>query len=537
MRLERRLAGWLLVCVALVAPVRAADWQFAVDVPDGNKQAKAYLWIPPQAPYVRGILVGQQVILEDKVLQDPAIRDVCAKENLAIVLICPGVVGYFDTTKGADAQFQSILDSLAKESGYGEIAQAPLISLGHSGMGIFAWRIAYHEPERMIGVIGLHCMSSHPAEAEPKSSVEGVPILDISGEYESWGNPRLPLDTHWRWLRGGLLEYRAQYERALMSEVVDPGGTHFSFNPPLARYVALFIQKACEYRLPPMSASPPTGSVTLRDIPVESGWLTDITMLTPSHYPPASYADYTGDRSLAFWHFDREMAEATEHFREDAHGKLDQRVTFTQDGQPLPAKWIEDLKFEPLPDGVSFKVSADFLKQTPEGVAGAGRPLGHADGPVQFSLIGGWRGGGEQTGPDTFRIKPGHLGPTDNIMFLAYHPGDARYAWAEQAAEVKYPRENKAGTPQTITFPTIADQPAGTKSVKLGATASSGLPIDYYVVRGPAQVDGDQLVFTPIPQRVTGPIKVTVVATQWGRSISPQVQTAPSAEQTFQLQR
>jgi hypothetical protein len=512
----------------------AADWQFAIDVP-GTK-SKVFLWIPPACQKVRGIILGQQVILENKVLEDPIIRQAAADENLAIALICPGCLGYFDyKTQPVAKMLQDILDSLAKESGYDEIGQAPLLTIGHSGNGIFAWRIAYWNPARMIGVIGLHCMSSEPPPLDPKASVDGVPILDISGQYESWGHPDVPLETHWRWLRGGLLEFRGQSDDALMSELVDPGGCHFSSNEPLTRYMALFIRKAAEARLPATVPSDHAQPSTLREIAPESGWLTDLTLLTPSEHAPAPYHQYSGDPSLAFWHFDREMAVATENYRANAKGKRDQRITFVQDGKPLPAEWIETLKFEPIGDGMTMKVDADFLSATPAGVAGAGKPLGHAAGLIHFSLIGGWRGGGEQTGPDTFRIHPDHLGFSDNIMILAYQEGDHEYAWAEQPAQIEFPLKNTVGTPQKITFPAIADQPANTAAISLNATSDSVLPVEYYVLRGPAFVQGKKLTFTQLPPRTRYPVEVTVVAYQWGRTIDSPVQTAEPVEMNFRL--
>jgi hypothetical protein len=511
-----------------------ADWPFAIDVP-GTK-SKVFLWIPPACTYVRGVILGQQVILENKVLEDPLIRQAAADKNLAIALICPGCLGYFDYKgKNVAQTLQTMLDLLAHESGYEEISQAPLLTVGHSGNGIFAWMVAYWNPSRMLGVVGLHCMSSNPPPLDPKASIDGVPILDISGQYESWGHPAVPLDQHWRWLRGGLLLLRGQSDQALVSELVDPGGCHFSFNEPMARYVAMFIRKAADFRLPAAPLSDPAGPVVLREIPAQTGWLTDLTLITPSEHPPAPYLHYTGDPSLAFWHFDEEMARATEGYRADRRGKRDQRLTFVQDGKPVPAEWLETLKFDPIGDGMTVKVRATFLSETPAGVAGAGRPLGHAAGPIRFSLIGGWRGGGEQIGPDTFRLHPDHLGPADNLMILASQDGDADYAYAEQPAQIRYPLRNTMGRPQKISVAPIADHPAGTTSLPLTATADSGLPVEYYVVQGPAVVEGTTLKFQPLPPRTRYPVKVAVVAYQWGRSLAPPVQSAEPVEMDFSL--
>jgi hypothetical protein len=94
---------------------------------------------------------------------------------------------------------------------------------------------------------------------------------------------------------------------------------------------------------------------------------------------------------------------------------------------------------------------------------------------------------------------------------------------------------NKDGADQVITFPAIGDQPAGLASVKLSGTSNAGLPVQYYVREGPAEIDGDTLKFTPIPPRTKFPVKVTVVAWQWGRSIEPRVKTASQVEQAFTI--
>ena len=73
-------------------------------------------------------------------------------------------------------------------------------------------------------------------------------------------------------------------------------------------------------------------------------------------------------------------------------------------------------------------------------------------------------------------------------------------------------------------------------AVPLKAVSDSGLPVSYYVRNGPAEVKGDRLVFTPIPPRAKFPVKVTVVAYQWGRSIEPLAQTATPVEQTLMIQ-
>jgi hypothetical protein len=62
---------------------------------------------------------------------------------------------------------------------------------------------------------------------------------------------------------------------------------------------------------------------------------------------------------------------------------------------------------------------------------------------------------------------------------------------------------------QTITFPTIANRTVGAGPFTLNATASSGLPVSYRVVSGPATVSGNTVT-------VTGTGTVTIEASQPG---------------------
>ena len=94
---------------------------------------------------------------------------------------------------------------------------------------------------------------------------------------------------------------------------------------------------------------------------------------------------------------------------------------------------------------------------------------------------------------------------------------------------------NQQGAVQKIDFGSIPDVTAGVKAIHLSAKASSGLPVHYYVVAGPATIEKNDLIFDSIPPRSKFPIPVTVVAWQWGSSTDPKFQTAPSVAQTFQI--
>jgi len=527
------LAG--MICFGWIATGQAAEWQFAVDT-GVKKIGKAFLWIPPDCEYVRGLIVGQQVILEKVALQDPRVRAAAARGGLAILFIVPGAIAYddFGPDGKGEAAYTDIVSRLAEASGYAELALAPFLTIGHSGGAIPAWRMGYWKPERCFGVIGLHAAPIGPPKHDQKAQLKGVPVLVITGQYETW-NPKQSAEHHWRWCRGDILAMRARWDRALMSVLVQPGAGHFNWDDELARYVSMFIETAAERRIP--KAATLAGEYPkLKDIPLDSGWLTDNTLITPARYPVAAYKDYTGDPTMAFWHLDEELAKANEAYGTSHHGKELQLVTFLDNGKPMNPAWMQSQKLTPIEDGMTARVKADFVRDAPPQFRHP-QQLGHAEGPIQFRLFGGWSGGGEQLGPDTFRIRFDRFGfarrRPGSLMVMAFHPGDTKFAYTEQPCSIDFPERNGKGKPQQISFAPIPNQKVGTAEVKLNATSDSGLPVEFCVIAGPAELKGNTLSLTRIPPRTKCPVKVSLIAYQWGRSIEPLVQSAEPIERSF----
>jgi hypothetical protein len=69
----------------------------------------------------------------------------------------------------------------------------------------------------------------------------------------------------------------------------------------------------------------------------------------------------------------------------------------------------------------------------------------------------------------------------------------------------------------------------------LKATSSANMPVHYFVESGPAEIEGSTLKILPVPPGAKYPVKVAVVAWQWGRSVEPKVQTAEMVMQTFNI--
>ena len=108
-----------------------------------------------------------------------------------------------------------------------------------------------------------------------------------------------------------------------------------------------------------------------------------------------------------------------------------------------------------------------------------------------------------------------------------------------QLAELRFPMVNTAGPEQAIAFPEIGDVVAGrTEKIELKGEASAGLPVHYYVMEGPAEVDdAGVLRLTAIPPRAKYPVRATVVAWQWGRMGEPRVRSAVPVERGFWVRR
>jgi hypothetical protein len=530
------------ILLASGGPSSAAVWQFSVPVrTHGGKTVRAYLWIPPKAQRLRGLIIGGMTLVEMDLTQDPIIRAAADDEGLGIVFVHPAFDSFFDyRNRAADKVLLKMLADLAKESGYAEIARVPLLTVGQSTGGIFCRNVAYWNPDRVIAVLHVKSGNLHQHIPEQGASLAGVPFLAINGEFEEFGpeggiRPEYGLETQWIMVRRQLLERRRKDPRHLMSMIVEPGAGHFAWSERLAKYTALYIRKAAQYRIPRQAPKEgaPVRCVAIRP---ESGWLTDSSIKNPKH-AAAPYSDYKGEKAEAFWHFDEQLASAAEAFHKGKFGRADQMVTFVAGGKSVPPAARVRIPFQPFGDGQSFRVAGTFLTRYPHGHARAGKPLGHAAGPVRFRVI---RGAAVQTAEHTFRIKAATFGITANtlrIIIMAYHPGDEKHRYAEQPAEMRISPVNRRGKAQKIAFGKIGNQRPDSPPIRLDAASDANLPVEFYVACGPAVVDEGVLKITDVPARARFPVKVSVVAYQWGRPIEPYVRSAEPVEQTFLIER
>lgn len=511
-------------------PETASVYQFSVPV--GNRTA--YLWVPENCQYVRGLIIAYENMLERNWLESPVVRKAAAQENLGFIWLADGKPTNITWESKPDAveSLQQMFADLANESGYAEIENAPLIVTGHSWNGRIAWTYVNANPARVI--------ASMPIRTYPMPDTlafSGIPLCYIVGETTELpqfndGRPG-DRDFYWPIVRQTAVALRTSNEDNLIGVATNPGGNHTDWNEKQSKLVALFIRKACQYRLP--NQKPADGKVELKPIAKETGWLTDTGGMEPDRFEPAPYKDYQGDPKKAYWFFDEEMARAAVKFCGDRKRREKQMPTFIQDGKILPVtkSGYVDIPFKPENDGITFSLDGGFLAEVPEGLVDAGKKLNHT--PANFSYRVN-SGSAYQTGKNTFQIQFDRQTFRTPLIQIIQEENE-QFRRALQPGKLNIQAKNKEGKPQQIMFPEIADQKFGIKQLKLNATSDTKMQVRYYVKAGPAIVENDRLVFTEIPPRTKFPVKVTVVAWQYGRTVEPKVQSADPVERSFWIER
>jgi hypothetical protein len=514
----------------------AQEWQWSVTVdsvisPETNDHPRAFLWIPPNCTRVRGVVVGQHNMVEDGILEHPDFRKAMTALGFAEVWVTPNITVPFDFNKDAGEDFNFMMQKLADSSGYSELANAPVVPIGHSALASYPWNFAAWNPGRTLAVISIHgdAPQTHltgygrPNPDWGNRTIEGVPGLFIMGEYEWWEDRIAPGFEHVR-----------QHPKTPITFFADAGHGHFDYSNELVNYMALFIKKAAAYRLPAGAGNNKTAA--LKFIDPTQGWLMDRwrkdSMPTAAAAP---YKEYKGNRGYASWCFDKEQCAATEKLYAKARAKQPQHIGFMQQGgvvAPVKSHANYMLKFYPQRDGITFSVKA-FFADTSRMVA-TGQ---HARTPLHLNTI---------TGPvmkindSTFRLRFYRIGfnnpkRSNDIWLIATNAGDSTYKSMVQQANMRFPLTNTAGKSQQIIFRAIPNQKWQAKRVELHAASTAGAPVHYYIKEGPAKLINNRLIFTSIPPRARFPVKVTVVAWQYGCSVEPKLQSAEPVERSFYM--
>ncbi|QEM08414.1 hypothetical protein DIU31_028060 [Mucilaginibacter rubeus] len=527
---------------------KAAVWQWSVPVkPIGvNKDpSRAFLWIGSGCKQVKAVIFAQNNMEEQSILEYPEFRMEMDKLGIAEIWVSPAFNLKFLFNEGAGDQFNALVNDLADISGYSELKTVPVIPMGHSAAASAPYYFGAWNPARTLACISVSGQWPYvrnvfaPDIWSRDQNINYIPCLETMGEYEAANT----------WSNEGLKE-RQEHPLLPLSMLSNPAQGHFAATQQKIAYLAFYIKKAMQYRLP--KQTPAGKAPVLTDIdPTKTGWLVDKwrynELPTAS---PAPVGRYKGDAANAFWYFDEETAKVTIAYQAKHRNQKPQLIGYVQNGKMVEQRNTHqqvNLKFAPEADGITFKLHAAFY----DTVAGGsprlpvwadmpiGSHIGHTAGIVPISID-------RITGPvtklndSTFRLSP-QAGYWENphsyeLWFAATHPGDADYKPAVQQALMPVPPGNTDGKEQHITFLPIQNQKKNAGGIKLNAASDAHVPVGFYILDGPAELSGNTLTITAIPPRSRFPVKVTVVAWQYGNSHEPKLQTAMPVQQTFLIE-
>jgi hypothetical protein len=552
---------------------------------------RAYLWVPPSASRLQGVIFGLHNMLEKPFFADPVIRQACSNAGLGIVFISPGdsktwtangIANYAEglpttavnldpneytptdtnpatgepfanASEQAGAEMAVILQKLATESGFAELAYAPIMMVGHSAASPWLWTETVATSAALISRV--FALISYKG-FYPGAISAGLPVLHVSAEWQEisdWGNTWEVGDAP------SLRSLRQANAQNLLGELILPGTGHYHYSTTQSAPIASYIEAVVTARIP--ANWPKTAFPTLKAVQESSGWLVGMTSMNSGSLTPYSYATWVAagkNASEAYWYPDEATATAVCTGINDGFGRLPQMVNVYQNPAESTSlynlmsgtnssagyvPWVGEL----LSDNVTFQIRATGLNQSPNPRLQHAGPVGVGQGPIQFLANGS--GAVRQTGPDTFRIWMDRgsvvkAGQPWEPFVIAWHPGDSTYREADRPVQITSAvtvnlTSYSGGATQTVTFNAIPNQSVDAMSnITLAATSSAGsaYPVQFWVASGPYNCDNTTnslMVPNGLPTAATYPMRVVVGAWQWGR---PQVmQSATPVFNTFWL--
>lgn len=533
---------FLLACIipCLLFGKNSSEWRRPLDptvfqyrqtfLDNKDREREAFLWIPAGSSQVRGIIASGMTLMEREMSQDPLIRKACADQDLAIL---------FSTVGIGSVDLNGLLQGFAEISGYRELPYAPLMFVGHSAGGPPSGILATTLADRCFGLVQYRGGGPGNSDLPP-----GVPSLMMVGQYDEFGGTMRDADDRESWQSSveHITKYRAKSESALCTIMIDPGRGHFAWSRKNSKFLALWIKKAAESRIPKSWPANTDDPITAREVNYSKGFLFPMEAISNASEDQLYLAgQFPGNVDSALWLFDRELAEAWIEYHAGQFNKKDQ---FLEWKDPYEVESGTRFYFTDIawtgPD--SFVVHPQYSKVYPSQIDGKGpvwiehgQAVGHSCSPIRLKHVSGpvkW------ISDNKFRIHFNALTPPfggrQRVTFMAYSEGDEKYRYTERVGMLPHNFfSSREGLSQIISFPDIPDVTADTEPLKLKATADSGLPVHYYVQHGPATILGSTLEIQQIPHRASYPIEVTVVAWQSGNALAPRIKAAEPVKQTF----
>ncbi len=502
----------------------------------GEGKDEVFLWLPADSERIRGLVIVGMTLAERHLSEDQEVRLICESEDLGIIFSRRGL---------AKLDIPATLASLAGLSGYAELEGAPMFFFGHSAGGPQARDRAAALWPHCFGLVQYRGGDPSGGTDDGMAVGSGVPTLMMVGQFDEFGGvmrTKEGVEPTWNRSVTALEKQRTADSENLAGLAVEPGAGHFAWSERSARLFSLFLEKAARARIPEDFPDNPAEPAVCREIDPESGWLVDPRLGAVDRSEAAPVADYTGDPQKAAWVFDEEMAKSVEEYQAGLIAENDQFIDWKNAYVVDAGVRCFFRKIDWIGDGTEFSVKPHYRDTYPGPIergpvwSKAGEPVGHSEVPIQLSVAGGPL---EVASGSSFRVRFSALAPADNpgrSMFLAFSEGDENFRYTEKIGMM--PRGFVGlvgGAEQVINFPDLEDVKVDSKPVELHATSSSGLPVNYYVSRGPAVIKDGELRLAEVPERAKFPIEVEVVAWQFGSGKTPKVKTAVPVKRVFRI--
>jgi hypothetical protein len=537
----------------------------------------AYLWIPPNTPHIRAVMIGFHNGLPINILQSEPIRAVCRKQGIAQILLTPWakdissiMAGFYDVTDPAKtAVYDHYIQGLAALSGHPELVNAPIVPLGHSAYCEFPFDAAIRKPEQCLGAIPIKAglpdvynnfVAGKSKAPTPDMALRNVPILFVnSGSQET---VRWSAYPH-AFSGSGTGPYRRDHDdnpgtsyearNEMFGTCWDMTCGHFDMLPRDYQFVADWLDAIASARLPEQAGAP------MKDLTLKDGWLIDAQIPPigdlPKDYPmPAPYLDYKGHRNQALWYPNEKLAKAAFALGYDEPRKKLEMFTFL-DGSGKPISLAEgamaqypDAQKMLHGDGLFILTTHHFIKppdidtvdhrKDPKAQPVYANVLfpGQTSLPTTDIVLQYDENGGalklvksEQFKDDrgvtetrfTLRLVRHRIDPDAgfNMSFVrVFHQSTDDTAAAGRTCQISMSSSDadKAAKPQTVDFPAIPDTPATAAKVELNAKSSAGLPVDYFVFKGPGIIKNAAFVPMEVPAGASKPVEITIGAYQVG---------------------
>jgi hypothetical protein len=508
---------------------------------DSSKtSATVYLWIPENCKRIRGLLILCANVPEHGLVGHPAIRKTCVENNLGIVWSVPSFMNFRKSTSKENKTMnmalehrttvnflQQLLNGLAQTSGYEEVATVPWLPMGESGHLLMVDALMDYSPERCIAGIWIKNNHFPPLNRQ-------TPALVIYGTSQEWGQDKVDIRNRWN-------NIGKEYERVIdlrkenpnwpVSYLIDGHSGHFDCSERITRYLARYIDLAAKARLSSDNSN------TLKPVVLNKGFLADLPVPGHENHPVQQWSETTPESNLFPWFFDKGSAKEAQSIAAiNWKAQTQLPAWLDNQGDVIPFNFngltsITPLDFEA--DGITFAIHPTVLDQLPSNFVGAGEKLPKVK---ELPAVEWICGPIAPLGNGRFRIALDRTWPSSATYIALRQKGnDTIRAIVEPSGINLKGARNTEGSPQMITFEKIPDIKVGTKWQALTARSDSGLPVEFFVVAGPAKIENGRIVFTKIPPRTKYPVAVTIGAWQWGSTTEPKVRTAEIAYQRFNI--